>query len=119
LYIFDYCRKRNYQAAALSFYNEVLLQQTNGNGSLDAVKPVIEFSAIPPLSIPIDTSEGFLWEWWTVFWDMFKARAGSGGSREALVFAEVKIYHLCVFPSMKLKTWMPVGARMMLLVTRS
>ncbi|ORZ29819.1 hypothetical protein BCR44DRAFT_1039887 [Catenaria anguillulae PL171] len=108
LYIFDYCRKRNYTATALCFYNEVLASDPasssaahppadtasnpGGTPAAGTHPRVSEFSQIPPVSIPIDSPDGgFLYEWWTVFWDMFKARTMSGGSREALVFFEAQL----------------------------
>ncbi|WBW74380.1 DNA-binding transcription factor Adn2 [Schizosaccharomyces osmophilus] len=32
----------------------------------------------PPPVLPIDSSGGFLIEWWNVFWDIYNARRGSG-----------------------------------------
>ncbi|GAA5962146.1 hypothetical protein JCM21900_006982 [Sporobolomyces salmonicolor] len=38
--------------------------------------------------VQIETEQGFLYEWWTVFWDVFRAKAGKGGSTAARLFVE-------------------------------
>ena len=40
--------------------------------------------------VPIDAREGFLYEWWTVFWDIFSARANKAGSPEALAYVDIQ-----------------------------
>ncbi|KTW32201.1 uncharacterized protein T551_00883 [Pneumocystis jirovecii RU7] len=41
---------------------------------------------LQPAVIPVDTPGGFLLEWWTVFWDIFNARSGKGGSDAATAY---------------------------------
>lgn len=43
----------------------------------------------PQALIHIETPQGFLFEWWTVFWDVFRAKSGKGGSYSAKSFIEV------------------------------
>lgn len=81
----DYCKKKNYGAVSLALYNDVISQAQPSE-----FPPVVEFKGIPELQLPIDTPDyGFLYEWWTVFWDLFKSRNQSPCSGEASVFMEV------------------------------
>ncbi|KTW26016.1 hypothetical protein T552_03286 [Pneumocystis carinii B80] len=41
---------------------------------------------LQPAVIPVDTPGGFLLEWWTVFWDIFNAKSGKGGSEAATAY---------------------------------
>ncbi|OZJ03101.1 hypothetical protein BZG36_03367 [Bifiguratus adelaidae] len=68
VYIHDYCIKRNFHQAAKAFAMEAQLPQ-------DA-------------PTPIEAPEGFLYEWWSIFWDLFEARQGMGGSMEAKMFED-------------------------------
>ncbi|GAA5864665.1 hypothetical protein JCM1840_002195 [Sporobolomyces johnsonii] len=43
---------------------------------------------VPAAQVQIGTEQGFLYEWWTVFWDVFRAKAGKGGSTAARLFVE-------------------------------
>ncbi|ODQ66388.1 hypothetical protein NADFUDRAFT_50307, partial [Nadsonia fulvescens var. elongata DSM 6958] len=47
----------------------------------DSVKPKIQ--NMPKPNIPIDAPQGFLFEWWALFWDMYSARASTGGGTAA------------------------------------
>jgi hypothetical protein len=38
-----------------------------------------------PLPAAIDTPSGFLYEWWSVFWDVFIARANDKGDASAFL----------------------------------
>lgn len=74
VYIYDYCRKRNFQQSARAFF-------------LEAQVPAETI-------VPIDAPEGFLYEWWTVFWDVFSAKANKSGSREAVTYVDVRMIFL-------------------------
>jgi hypothetical protein len=69
VYIYDYLVKRNLQASAKAFLNE-------GKVSSDPVA--------------IDAPGGFLFEWWSVFWDIFIARTNEKHSEVAASYIEVK-----------------------------
>lgn len=49
-------------------------------------------SATEPVNI--DSPEGFLYEWWSLFWDIYNARNSKPSSNEARLYTEV-----CVSPS--------------------
>jgi len=44
---------------------------------------------VPEEPVPIDAPGGFLFEWWSVFWDVFSARANKQASKEAMFYVEV------------------------------
>ncbi|KAG0236391.1 hypothetical protein BGW42_003549 [Actinomortierella wolfii] len=71
LYIYDYCVKRNFQNAAAAFASEA--------------------------QVPLDTKliydapEGFLYEWFVVFWDCWTAaqnQAGATASKDMQLYLE-------------------------------
>ncbi|KAK4756445.1 hypothetical protein SAY87_006572 [Trapa incisa] len=68
VYIHDYLVKRNLKATAQAF-------QTEGKVSSDPVA--------------IDAPGGFLFEWWSVFWDIFIARTNEKHSEVAASYIEV------------------------------
>ncbi|KAF5338035.1 hypothetical protein D9758_014260 [Tetrapyrgos nigripes] len=68
IYIYDYCYKRGYKKTA----RELLAE-----------------AGIPPDSHPpIDARQGLLFEWWSVFWVLFTAKANGSGSEEALIYTQ-------------------------------
>uniref|UniRef100_A0A7I4DAC1 LisH domain-containing protein n=1 Tax=Physcomitrium patens TaxID=3218 RepID=A0A7I4DAC1_PHYPA len=69
VYIYDYLIKRNLQASAKAFLNE-------GKVSSDPVA--------------IDAPGGFLFEWWSVFWDIFIARTNEKHSEVAASYIETQ-----------------------------
>uniref|UniRef100_A0A0E0KSP6 LisH domain-containing protein n=1 Tax=Oryza punctata TaxID=4537 RepID=A0A0E0KSP6_ORYPU len=69
VYIYDYLLKRNLQATAKSFMAE-------GKVSADPVA--------------IDAPGGFLFEWWSVFWDIFIARTNEKHSEIAAAYLEAQ-----------------------------
>uniref|UniRef100_A0A1D1XR09 Transcriptional corepressor LEUNIG n=2 Tax=Anthurium amnicola TaxID=1678845 RepID=A0A1D1XR09_9ARAE len=69
VYIHDYLLKRNLQASAKAF-------MTEGKVSADPVA--------------IDAPGGFLFEWWSVFWDIFIARTNEKHSEVAAAYIEAQ-----------------------------
>jgi hypothetical protein len=70
-YIYDYCIKRNFHNAAHAFANEA-------NVNTDQ-------------KVQIDAPEGFLSEWWAVFWDLYNAKVRDpNASKEAFLYDEVR-----------------------------
>ncbi|CAO2203965.1 unnamed protein product [Urochloa humidicola] len=70
VYIYDYFMKRNLQATAKAF-------QAEGKVSSDPVA--------------IDAPGGFLFEWWSVFWDIFIARTNEKHSDVAASYIETQL----------------------------
>ena len=48
----------------------------------------LQEASVPTDATPIDTSTGFLFEWWSIFWDVFSARASKQSTREASLYVE-------------------------------
>lgn len=69
-YMYDYFLKRGWQNTARSFLQEARLTSD--------------------YYVPIDAPEGFLYEWWTVFWDIFDANHSRTGTSQAAIYLEVK-----------------------------
>ncbi|CAA6660818.1 unnamed protein product [Spirodela intermedia] len=70
VYIYDYLMKRNLQASAKAF-------QAEGKVSADPVA--------------IDAPGGFLFEWWSVFWDIFIARTNEKQSDVAASYIQTQL----------------------------
>ncbi|KIY65703.1 hypothetical protein CYLTODRAFT_57222 [Cylindrobasidium torrendii FP15055 ss-10] len=68
IYIYDYCVKRGFKNTARELQMEADL-----------------FPETPP---PINARQGLLFEWWSVFWVLFTAKANSTGSDEALLYTQ-------------------------------
>ncbi|RCV24923.1 hypothetical protein SETIT_5G125300v2 [Setaria italica] len=66
-YIYDYLLKRNMQNTAKAFQAE---------------------SNVPSDPVAIDAPGGFLFEWWSVFWDIFIARTNEKHSDSAAAYLE-------------------------------
>ncbi|TKY66105.1 Transcriptional corepressor LEUNIG-like [Spatholobus suberectus] len=69
VYIYDYLIKRKLHAAAKAFVTE-------GKVSTDPVA--------------IDAPGGFLYEWWSVFWDIFISRANEKHSEAGAAYIETQ-----------------------------
>ncbi|CAO2209671.1 unnamed protein product [Urochloa humidicola] len=67
-YIYDYLLKRNLQNTAKAFQAE---------------------SNMPSAPVAIDAPGGFLFEWWSVFWDIFIARTNEKHSDSAAAYLEL------------------------------
>ncbi|KAG6884398.1 hypothetical protein C0993_011594 [Termitomyces sp. T159_Od127] len=68
IYIYDYCYKRGFRKTA----QELLVE-----------------AELPPDSTPpINARQGLLFEWWSVFWVLFTAKASGQGSEEAMLYTQ-------------------------------
>lgn len=103
VYIHDYLVKRDLKASAQAFQAEgkvssdpvgkISLYVHNGNHDLTLLKVHI-FGSFSHLNIglaisAIDAPGGFLFEWWSVFWDIFIARTNEKHSEVAASYIEV------------------------------
>lgn len=69
VYIYDYLLKRNLQTTAKAFMTE---------------------GKVAPDPVAIDAPGGFLFEWWSVFWDIFIARTNEKHSEVAAAYIEAQ-----------------------------
>lgn len=63
IYLWDYFRKRGYNHAAQALVSEAGL--------------------LPNQEVPIDAPQGLIFEWWTVFWEIFTARSSDASQRSS------------------------------------
>lgn len=71
LYIYDYCRKRNFQQSARAFAAEANIAQDQ--------------------AVNVDIPAGFLSDWWGVFWDVYYAKNNDAlASKDAQVYDQVR-----------------------------
>ncbi|KAF7309511.1 hypothetical protein MIND_00321900 [Mycena indigotica] len=68
IYIYDYCYKRGFHKTA----NQLLLEADIPSDS----------------SPPINARQGLLFEWWSVFWVLFTAKANGNGSEDAMLYTQ-------------------------------
>ncbi|GAA5886992.1 hypothetical protein JCM5296_005217 [Sporobolomyces johnsonii] len=71
-YCYDYMRKRGWSDAASRFAKDAGINEDEWRG--------------PPIEAP----QGLLYEWWSVFWDVFIARSQKSGQRNANADAYVE-----------------------------
>ncbi|KAL8279310.1 hypothetical protein RQP46_008347 [Phenoliferia psychrophenolica] len=63
--------------------------QSNGTSPPQSSPESAHIALQPRALVQIETREGFLYEWWAVFWDVFRARSNKGGTPSARNFVEV------------------------------
>lgn len=92
LYIHDYLTKRSFTAAAQALNEEASL----GNQTV----------------VPVDAPQGLLYEWWSVFWDVFSAgNPGKAGqpTADAQAYIEVNTKSHAPLDMYMLKQYVPAG----------
>lgn len=103
-YILDYLRKQGFHAAAYALQQDIpdislpspsghrnpsnrpypnRLEDHHSQGS----SPDFDSSSLAT-SLQIETPTGFLFDWWSVFWDVLQARNGKGPALSAKAFTE-------------------------------
>ncbi|KAG6836502.1 hypothetical protein H0H93_007431 [Arthromyces matolae] len=68
IYIYDYCFKRGFRKTARELMAEAEIS--------------------PDSNPPINARQGLLFEWWSVFWVLFTAKASGVGTDEALIYTQ-------------------------------
>ena len=48
-------------------------------------------TSLPFAAVPINAPNGFLYEWWTIFWDIYSARSGKGTTNAAAYISHAQI----------------------------
>ncbi|CAM6102206.1 unnamed protein product [Calypogeia fissa] len=71
VYIYDFLKKRKFEESAKAFLQESKLPTENA-------------------IVAIDAPDGFLLEWWTVFWDVFKVQSGQPHSAIAASYVKTQ-----------------------------
>ncbi|CDW97178.1 hypothetical protein [Sporisorium scitamineum] len=66
VYVWDYLSRRGFNSAAKALMNEAGMTE--------------------PPEVPLRTPQGLLFEYWAIFWDVFAARSGRGGTEAAAYY---------------------------------
>ncbi len=95
MHILDYLKKRNLHETASSFKQECKVSEKPRGESCpaaspDSTKPTLSTNASLSVFAAIDAPSGFLFEWWTIFWDIYIARTNPAFSEYASTYSEVK-----------------------------
>ncbi|CAJ0827369.1 5625_t:CDS:2 [Entrophospora sp. SA101] len=87
VYIYDFLKKNGATETAKVYLSEVDITKhykpvdgANGSSAADN-----DSNSLPDVELPVNAPEGFLYEWWNVFWDIYSAKVKqNGGTGEAL-----------------------------------
>ncbi|EJS43998.1 flo8p [Saccharomyces arboricola H-6] len=82
-YIFDFLSKSSLKNTAAAFAQDAQLNRDMGHEQADGPSSNQNPANQSPLSKVVDTPEGFLYEWWQIFWDIFNTSSSRGGSEFA------------------------------------
>ncbi|ONH66970.1 Transcriptional activator FLO8 [Cyberlindnera fabianii] len=80
-YVYDFLIKSSLSRTAQSFIKEADIP--TGASTAKAVKRPPQKDLLP-LAISLDAPQGFLYEWWQIFWDVFNARTHRGSGAPPL-----------------------------------
>lgn len=98
-YIYDFLIKSRLPQTARIFVNEADVptsqnSSSSSNSPGDGQAPHIQFQKdnnLPQLSMAMDAPQGFLFEWWLVFWDVFQAKNNRGSSQMAMQYYQLQM----------------------------
>nr|CAG8436734.1 10142_t:CDS:2 [Entrophospora candida]CAG8458675.1 7423_t:CDS:2 [Entrophospora candida] len=91
VYIYDFLKKNGATETAKVYLSEVDITKhykpvdgANGSSAADN-----DSNSLPDVELPVNAPEGFLYEWWNVFWDIYSAKVKqNGGTGEARSYIE-------------------------------
>ncbi|KAG5643063.1 hypothetical protein DXG03_001620 [Asterophora parasitica] len=81
IYIYDYCFKRGFRKTARELMSEA--------------------DIAPDSTPPINARQGLLFEWWSVFWVLFTAKANGSGTEEAMLYTQIMAIPQVVLAQLK------------------
>ena len=82
-YIFDFLTKSSLKNTAAAFAQDAHLDRDKGQNPIDGPKSKENNGNQNTFSKVVDTPQGFLYEWWQIFWDIFNTSSSRGGSEFA------------------------------------
>ncbi|CAG8612950.1 12265_t:CDS:10, partial [Acaulospora morrowiae] len=92
-YVYDFLKRSGARETARVYLKEADIQGfikndntnlINGGGNSGSDND----ADLPNVEVPIKAPEGFLYEWWTVFWDIYSAKLNRPGSENARRYIE-------------------------------
>jgi hypothetical protein len=87
-YVYDFLIKSSLPQTAQSFMKEADVPKGPPTSKIVKRPPQKE---LLPLAISLDAPQGFLYEWWQIFWDVFNARTHRGGSDNAQQYYQLQL----------------------------
>lgn len=87
-YVYDFLIKSSLPKTAQSFIKEA--EVPTGPPTTKSIKRPQQKDLLP-LAISLDAPQGFLYEWWQIFWDVFNARTHRGGSENAQHYYQLQL----------------------------
>lgn len=75
-YIYDFLLKSGLNSSAAAFFKEANLPIIRDNEKVSDRYFLLNSKELPKSQMTIDTPQGFISEWWQVFWDIFNSRTG-------------------------------------------
>ncbi|KAH3688672.1 hypothetical protein WICPIJ_000363 [Wickerhamomyces pijperi] len=87
-YVYDFLIKSSLPETAQSFIKEA--DVPTGHPTTKTIKRPPQKDLLP-LAISLDAPQGFLYEWWQIFWDVFNARTHRGGSENAQHYYQLQL----------------------------
>ena len=88
-YIQDFLLKSNLKKSAESFSKEAEMDpqgRLSKNDRASSISPDMNNASFKPL---YDTRQGFLYEWWQLFWDLFNIKSNRDGSEIAQIYYQI------------------------------
>ncbi|CCH44725.1 hypothetical protein BN7_4293 [Wickerhamomyces ciferrii] len=87
-YVYDFLIKSSLPQTAQTFIKEADVPTDNNQNKVVKTPPQKD---LLPLAISMDAPQGFLYEWWQIFWDVFNARTHRGGSENAQHYYQLQL----------------------------
>ncbi|CAG8512922.1 14774_t:CDS:10 [Funneliformis caledonium] len=100
-YVYDFLKRSGATETARAYLREGRGDIKLKNDGTDSINGSSSSSSdnnmnallLPDADVPVQAPEGFLYEWWNVFWDIYSAktqRAGTSEAQQAQRFAEMR-----------------------------
>ncbi|GAV28479.1 hypothetical protein PMKS-001950 [Pichia membranifaciens] len=83
-YIYDFLLKSGFDSSAAAFFKEANVPIVkNSEKMVDKFYLLNSKASLPKSKMTMDTPQGFIYEWWQIFWDIFNARTNRGSSQNS------------------------------------
>ncbi|CAI4061349.1 hypothetical protein SUVZ_05G1900 [Saccharomyces uvarum] len=82
-YIFDFLSKSSLKNTAAAFAQDAQLNRDTNDEQLGRNNYKEKTPGQSPMLEVVDAPQGFLFEWWQIFWDIFNTSSSRGGSESA------------------------------------
>jgi hypothetical protein len=96
-YVYDFLKRSGAQETARTYLREggenIKLKNDGNsiNGNANSSSDSDGNAPLPEADVPVQAPEGFLYEWWTVFWDIYSAKLNRPGTMEAQRYVSAEV----------------------------